>query len=121
MRVQRTVKVKLEPDTDQTALLHDTINTFNYCLNRTVELAWSQDYIPTTKTKLDNLTYDTIRDETNEFNGGLVQAARDKALDALKSVTPNGETGKTLANPSLLASSSNTINEPLHSTNTPFR
>lgn len=99
MRVQRTVKVKLNPDTDQAALLHDTINTFNYCLNRTVSLAWSQDYIPTTKSKLDNLTYETIRDETNGFNGGLVQAARDKALDALKSVISKWQAGKTASKP----------------------
>lgn len=99
MRVQRTVKVKVNPDDDQAALLHNTIDTFNYCLNRTVELAWQQDYIPTTQKKLDNLTYDTIRTETNEFNGGLVQAARDKALDALKSVISKWRNGKSASKP----------------------
>jgi hypothetical protein len=76
--VQRTVPVALDADSDDAALLEETIDTFIWCAQYVVDHAFRGEYVTTSKATLDNKTYDDVREATGGFNGGLVQAARNK-------------------------------------------
>jgi len=88
MEVRRTVPVALDVDSDDAALLTDTVDTFLWCAQYVTEHAFEGEYVTTSKTTLDDETYDDVREATNGFNGGLVQAARNKAADAVQSGSP---------------------------------
>ena len=102
MEVRRTVPVTLDVDSDDTALLKDTVDTllkdtvdtFLWSAQYVVDHAFQGEYVTTSKTTLDNETYDDVREATNGFNGGLVQAARNKAAEACKSVVARWKNGK---------------------------
>ncbi|SDG37915.1 hypothetical protein SAMN05216218_1291, partial [Halorientalis regularis] len=79
MEVRRTVPVALDVDSDDAALLEDTVDTFLWCAQYVVDHAFQGEYVTTSKTTLDDETYDDVREATDSFNGGLVQAARNKA------------------------------------------
>jgi IS605 OrfB family transposase len=78
MEVRRTVPVTLDVDSDDAALLENTVDTF----------LWDE-------------TYDEVREATDGFNGGLVQAARNKAAEACKSVVARWEQGKKASKPQM--------------------
>jgi IS605 OrfB family transposase len=99
MNVRRTVPVKLDVDSDDTALLEDTVDTFLWCAQYVTDHAFQGEYVTTSKTTLDDETYDDVREATNGFNGGLVQAARNKAADACKSVVARWKNGKKASKP----------------------
>jgi putative transposase len=86
MEVRRTVPVKLDVDSEDAALLEDTVDTFLWCAQYVTDHAFEGEYVTTSKTTLDDETYDDVREATDGFNGGLVQAARNKAAEACKSV-----------------------------------
>jgi hypothetical protein len=87
MEVRRTVPVVLDVDSDDAALLEDTVDAFLWSAQYVVDHAFEGEYVTTSKTQLDDETYDDVREATDEFNGGLVQAGRNKAAEACKSVT----------------------------------
>jgi IS605 OrfB family transposase len=100
MEVRRTVPVKLDVDSDDAALLEDTVDTFLWAAQYVVDHAFGGEYVTTSKTTLDDETYDEVREVTDGFNGGLVQAARNKAAEACKSVVAKWKQGKKASKPS---------------------
>ena len=56
---------------------------------------------PKSKTTLDDETYDDVREQTDGFNGGLVQSVRNKTAEACKSVFKRRKRGKTASKPQL--------------------
>ncbi|SDE73864.1 RNA-guided endonuclease InsQ/TnpB family protein [Halorientalis regularis] len=99
MEVRRTVPVTLDVESDDAALLEDTVDTFLWCAQYVVDHAFQGEYVTTSKTQLDDETYDDVREATNGFNGGLVQAARNKAAEACKSVVARWKNGKKASKP----------------------
>ena len=99
MEVRRTVPVTLDVDSDDAALLEDTVDTFLWSAQYVVDHAFQGEYVTTSKTTLDDETYDDVREATNGFNGGLVQAARNKAAEACKSVVARWKNGKKASKP----------------------
>jgi hypothetical protein len=97
--VRRTVPVALDVDSDDAALLEDTVDTFLWSAQYVVDHAFEGEYVTTSKTTLDDETYDDVREATDGFNGGLVQAARNKAADACKSVVARWKQGKKASKP----------------------
>ena len=103
MEVRRTVPVSLNVDNDDTALLEDTVDAFLWSAQYVVDHAFQGEYVTTSKTTLDDETYDDVREATDDFNGGLVQAARNKAAEACKSVVARWKQGKKTSKPSMTA------------------
>ena len=101
MEVRRpvSVSVSLDVDSDDAALLEDTVDTFLWSAQYVVDHAFQGEYVTTSKTTLDDETYDDVREATNGFNGGLVQAARNKAAEACKSVVARWKNGKKASKP----------------------
>jgi IS605 OrfB family transposase len=99
MEMRRTVPVTLDVDGDEAALLEDTVDTFLWSSQYVVDHAFHGEYVTTSKTQLDNETYDDVREATDGFNGGLVQAARNKATEACKSVVARWKNGKKASKP----------------------
>jgi len=99
MEVRRTVPVALDVDSDDAALLKDTVDTFLWSAQYVVDHAFEGEYVTTSKTTLDEETYDEVREATDGFNGGLVQAARNKAAQACKSVVARWQNGKKASKP----------------------
>jgi len=80
-------------------LLKDTIETFLWSVQYVVDHAFEGEYIMTSKTALHNKTCDDVRVQTDGFNGGLVQAVRNKAAEACKSVVARWKQGKEASKP----------------------
>ena len=99
MDVRRTVPVALDVDSNAAVLLEDTVDTFLWAAQYVTDHAFQGEYVTTSKTTLDDETYDDVREQTNGFNGGLVQAARNKAADACKSVVERWKLGKKASKP----------------------
>ena len=99
MEMRRTVPVKLDVDNNDAALLEDTVDTFLWAAQYVTDHAFQGEDVTTSKTTLDDETYDDVREATDGFNGGLVQAARDKAADACKSVVARWNNGKKASKP----------------------
>jgi putative transposase len=104
MEVRRTVPVALDVDSDDAALLEDTVDTVLWCAQYVVDHAFQGEYVTTSKTTLDDETYDDVREATDGFNGGLVQAARNKAAEACKSVVERWKQGKKASKPMFTSS-----------------
>ncbi|ODR82501.1 transposase [Haladaptatus sp. W1] len=99
MEVRRTVQVKLEVTESDADLLHETIRQFRWAANYVVLNAQNDDgYVETSKGKLNSRTYDDVRRAT-DLHANLVQAARSRAADALKSVVAKWKRGKTASLP----------------------
>ena len=99
MEVRRTVPVSLDVDSSDAALLEDTVDTFLWSAQYVVDYAFKGEYVTTSKTTLDDETYDDVREKTGRFNGGLVQAARNKAAEACKSVVARWKQGRKASKP----------------------
>ena len=99
MEVRRTVPVRLDVASDDAALLEDTVDTFLWSAQYVVDHAFEGEYVTTSKTTLDDETYADVREATDGFNGGLVQAARNKAAEACKSVVAKWKQGKKASKP----------------------
>ena len=94
MEVRRTVPVKLDVTESDADLLHETIQQFQWAANYVVQNARNDDgYVETSKGKLNSRTYDDVRRET-DLHANLVQAARSRAAEALKSVVAKWKGGK---------------------------
>ncbi|SDG00592.1 RNA-guided endonuclease InsQ/TnpB family protein [Halorientalis regularis] len=99
MEVRRTVPVALDVASDDAALLEDTVDAFLWSAQYVVDYAFQGGYVTTSKTTLDDETYDDVREQTDGFNGGLVQAARNKAAEACKSVVARWKQDKSASKP----------------------
>jgi putative transposase len=93
------VPVALDVASDDAALLEDTVDAFLWSAQYVVDYAFQGGYVTTSKTTLDDETYDDVREQTDGFNGGLVQAARNKAAEACKSVVARWKQDKSASKP----------------------
>ncbi|RXK46993.1 RNA-guided endonuclease InsQ/TnpB family protein [Halorientalis pallida] len=83
MEVRRTVRVKLAVDSDDAVLLRETVDEFLRAANYVVDHAFEGESVTTSKTTLHEETYQDLRDLTR-LHSQHVQAARNKAANALK-------------------------------------
>ena len=98
MDVRRTVRVKLDVDSNDAALLGETVDEFLWAANHVIDHAFDGEYVETSKTALHEETYDEIRDRTR-LHSQHVQAARNKAADTLKSVVARWQQGEYAGKP----------------------
>jgi len=93
MEIRRTVPVKLNVTGDQADLLHETIDEFLWAANYVVEAAWDGEWAETRSSALHEMTYDEVREQTR-LHSNHVQSARNRAVDALKSVVAEWKNGE---------------------------
>jgi putative transposase len=98
MEVRRTVPVKLDVDSDDAALLRETVDEFLWAANYVVDHAWQGEYKTTSKAQLQEETYDEVRDRTR-LHANLVQNARNKAVDAVQGVVARWKQGEYAGKP----------------------
>jgi putative transposase len=103
MEKRRTVPVKLDADSADAALLQDTIDEFLWAANYVTRHAFEGEYVTTSKTTLHDETYEDVRGETN-LHSNHVQAARNKAAEACKSVVEKWKQGKKASMPHFTSS-----------------
>ncbi|PHQ40130.1 transposase [Halorubrum persicum] len=93
MEVRRTVPVKLDVTDEQADLLHETIDEFLWAANYVVGSAWDGEWAETRSSVLHEMTYDEVREQTR-LHSNHVQSARNRAVDALKSVVAEWKNGE---------------------------
>jgi putative transposase len=98
MEKRRTVPVKLDVDSHSAALLRDTVDEFLWAANYVTRHAFDGEYVTTSKTTLHDDTYEDVREET-DLHSNHVQAARNKAAEACKSVVEKWKQGKKASMP----------------------
>ena len=98
MEKRRTVPVRLDVNSDDAALLRDTVDEFLWAANYVTRHAFQEEYVTTSKTTLHHDTYEDVREETR-LHSNHVQAARNKAADACKSVVKKWKQGKKASMP----------------------
>ena len=98
MEKRRTVPVKLDVESADTVLLRDTIDEFLWAANYVTDHAFDGNYVTTSKTTLNNDTYDDVREQT-ALHSNHVQAARNKAAEACKSVVEKWKQGEKASKP----------------------
>ena len=98
MEAWRTVPVKLDLSDSDADLLHETIGEFQWAANYVVDAAFDDEYAVTSKHKLHDRTYEQVREETR-LHSNLVQAARSRAAESLKSVVAKWKRGKYASRP----------------------
>jgi len=98
MEKRRTVPVKLDVYSDDAALLRDTVDEFLWAANYVTRHAFEGECVTTSKTTLNDDTYEDVRDET-ALHSNHVQAARNKAAEACKSVVEKWKQGKKASMP----------------------
>ena len=98
MEVRRTVPVKLNVADSDADLLRETIRQFLDAANYVVDAAYDGEWVETRKSVLHDETYSDVRDRT-ALHSNHVQSARDRAVDALKSVVAKWSKGRYSALP----------------------
>ena len=98
MEVRRTVPIKLSVSDSDADLLHETIDEFRWAANYVVDAAFDGEYALTSKRKLHDRTYQQVREKTR-LHSNLVQAARSRAAESLKSVVAKWKRGKYASRP----------------------
>ncbi|TKR25035.1 RNA-guided endonuclease InsQ/TnpB family protein [Natronomonas salsuginis] len=93
MEKRRTVPVRLDVDSDDDVLLRETVDEFLWTANYVTRHAFEGEYVTTSKTTLHDDTYEDVRDE-GRLHSNHVQAARNKAADACKSVVERRKQAK---------------------------
>jgi putative transposase len=98
MEVRRTVPVKLDVDESDADLLHETIQQFLDAANYVVDAAYDGEWVETRKSVLQEETYSDVRERT-DLHSNHVQSARDRAVDALKSILAKWKQGDSASLP----------------------
>jgi len=93
----RTVPIKLDVDGSAADLLHQTTDYFD-AANYVVDAAWEPDWKITSKQTLHDLTYYDVRDDS-PLPANLVQAARNRAAEAVKGVVERWKQGEKASKP----------------------
>ncbi|WP_117594096.1 RNA-guided endonuclease InsQ/TnpB family protein [Haloprofundus halophilus] len=94
----RTVPIKLDVAENDADLLHQTLNHFLDAANYVVNVAWKPDWKITSKRELHNLTYSNVR-EDSPLPANLVQAARNRAAEAVNGCVERWKEGKKASKP----------------------
>lgn len=100
--IRRTVVVKLSIPNERREDLHETTEAFRKAAQMVSDRAFERDsdgYVITSKTKLHQLTYNRVREETNGLNSDLVCAARNYAADSVKGVVSAWKNGEKASEP----------------------
>ncbi|WP_049937464.1 RNA-guided endonuclease InsQ/TnpB family protein [Haloplanus natans] len=98
MGVRRTVRIALEVAPQSQAALHETATQFLWAANSVVDAGWGDDDIETDRQTLHERTYEAVREAT-ELHSHLVQAARNRAAEALTSAVARREQGQQAGKP----------------------
>jgi len=98
MEVRRTVPIKLNVGDSDADLLYETIQQFLDAANYVVDAAYDGEWVETRKSTLHDKTYSEVRERT-ELHSNHVQSARDRAVDALKSVVAKWSNGEAASLP----------------------
>ena len=85
-------------NSDDAGLLRTTVDEFLWAANYVTRHAFQGEYVTTSKNMLNDDTYGDVRDETH-LHSNHVQAARNKAADACKSVVKKWKQGKKASMP----------------------
>jgi putative transposase len=93
MEVRHTVPVKLDVTENDADLLRETIRQFLDAANYVVDSAYDGEWVETRKSVLHDETYSDVRERT-DLHSNHVQSARDRAVDALKSVVAKWSKGR---------------------------
>ena len=98
MEVRRTVPVKLDVNSDDAALLRETVDEFLRAANYVVDHAWQGEYKITSKVTLQAETYDEVREQTR-LHANLVRNARNKPANAVQGVVARRKHGEYAGRP----------------------
>ena len=101
MEIQRTAVVKLSVPDDQRDDLKRTMNTFRDAAQRFADRGWEGDdngYVITTRTQLQPLVYDEIREDTG-LHSDLCVGALNQATDALSTCVKKMKEGERTSKP----------------------
>lgn len=99
MEVRRTVRITLDVAPEASELLHETIDQFLMTANAVADTGWSDEgSLETRRIELHERTYDAVR-ETTDLHAHLVQAARNRAAEALASAAARRDDGRTTGKP----------------------
>ncbi|ERH12069.1 MAG: transposase, IS605 OrfB family, central region, partial [halophilic archaeon J07HB67] len=98
MEVRRTVPVTLNVDSQDAALLEDTIDEFLWAAQYVTDHAFHGEYVTTSKTTLNDETYEDVREAT-DLHSNHVQSARNKAAEACKGVVERWKQNKKASKP----------------------
>jgi len=102
MELWRTVQVKLNVDESDEERLRETFRAFREACQYTVDYAWNnrtdEGQVDTRKMWLHKQTYGDIKEKTG-LNTGLIQKARDYAVDALEQVISRWKEGEKATKP----------------------
>lgn len=112
MEVRRTVPVTLEVDSPDAALLADTIDEFLWAAQYVIDHAFRGEYVITSKTTLNDDTYNDTSTQTTSSRPATRLRRRAKAL------SNGGNRARKLRNHSSLVHTSCTSHEQPRSTTT---
>jgi len=87
MSVQRTVRLQLQPDSEQAAAISQTMAQYAACYNHVAQLGWDQHI--TNGVALHHATYRELREHHPDLPSQLVCSSRVKATESLKSARTN--------------------------------
>jgi putative transposase len=96
--MQRTIRLKLTPSPAQADALTETSRLFTAAFNRFVAMGW--DAGVSNATKLHYLAYYPVRSELPTLNSNLINTARAKAAEAIKSAFALREAERKVSMPS---------------------
>jgi IS605 OrfB family transposase len=100
--IQRTARVKLNIREEDESKLKETFKAYRQACQYTVDYAWQNrdenNRIKTSKKWLHEKTYEKIKDKTG-LNSGLIQTARNQAVDSLKQVINSWKRGEKASKP----------------------
>src|SRR6056297_2657522 len=106
MSVRRTAVVKLAVSDEQRDALHRTADQYLYCANRTVDYCWpdtSYTECKTNKREVRDTLYSDLREETDDLQAQLVQAAIKRAVEAIKGVVERWKKRQRVSQPTFTA------------------
>lgn len=95
--MQRTIRLQLTPSQAQSALLAETSRLFTAAFNTFVAMGWQANV--SNATRLHYLAYYPVRAELPTLNSNLVNTARAKAAEAIKSAFALRIAGRTVRMP----------------------
>jgi putative transposase len=95
--MQRTIRLELTPSPAQAVSLARTSRLFTAAFNRFVELGWEEGI--SNATKLHYLAYYTVHSLLPSLNSNLINTARAKAAEAIKSAFALQKRKRTVSRP----------------------
>ena len=95
--MQRTIRIRLQPSPAQAAALAETSRQFTSAFNQTLHLGWQANL--SNATKLHELAYHPLKTDHPTLVGDLLNPARVKAAEALRSAFALRKAGRKVRMP----------------------